>query len=209
MSNLATVFPPPPFYYEAFTEANWERAQNLDGEEPGEDLEYLVPPPPPETPTYRGFGSIWNTEEKLVPLKEAGVEQLYEDLGANNENLVPELKKLLKSVLVNFVTLIGIMSTDPEQFPAKVDDLRVLFINIHHLLNLYRPHQSRESLVLLMTEQIAARRREIAEMKASNSEIEQRIKTLVEHLPNLTQMEPTEKPESEWDQFDLEVDKLP
>lgn len=207
MSNLATVYPPPPYYYEAFTEENWEHAQKLEEGEQSEALEFLVPPPAPSTATYRGFGSIWNTEEKLVPLNEAGVTQLYGDLGPNNENLVPELKRLLKSVLVNFVTLVGVMSMAPEQFPAKVDDLRTLFINIHHLLNLYRPHQSRESLVLLMTEQLETKRREIADMRESNREIEQRIKKLVEQLPNLTQLETSEKRSSDWQRFGLDLDK--
>lgn len=79
------------------------------------------------------------------------------------------------------------MSVNPEQVPAsllrleidrltpqtqyeeKVGDLRTLFINFHHLLNEYRPHQARESLILMMQDQLDKSREEtkaIGEMKA-------------------------------------------
>lgn len=54
----------------------------------------------------------------------------------------------------------GILSTNPEQYAEKLQDLRTLFINFHHLLNEYRPHQAREQVILLMENEVARVRSE-------------------------------------------------
>jgi mediator of RNA polymerase II transcription subunit 7 len=74
------------------------------------------------------------------------------------------LLKISKSLLLNFLEFVGILSVCPEQFASKLDDLRNLFINAHHLLNLYRPHQARESLIMMMEDQLERTREEIKEM---------------------------------------------
>jgi hypothetical protein len=33
------------------------------------------------------------------------------------------------------------MGVDPAGWVDKIDDLRITFVNMHHLLNEYRPHQ--------------------------------------------------------------------
>ena len=66
----------------------------------------------------------------------------------------------------------------PEQFESKAEDLRNLFINAHHLLNLYRPHQARESLIMIMEEQLDRTREEIREMDKVKAEIEGTLEQL-------------------------------
>lgn len=73
---------------------------------------------------------------------------------------------------MNFLEFVGILSISPEQFESKVEDIRNLFINAHHLLNLYRPHQSRESLITMMEEQLERTKDEIQQMDKLKTEIE-------------------------------------
>lgn len=46
------------------------------------------------------------------------------------------------------------LSVNPTQGPEKVEHLQQLFYNVHDLINRYRPHQARESLILTMEEQV-------------------------------------------------------
>ena len=121
----------------------------------------------------------------LPSLKEQGIEQLYPSSPAPEKtddeshskpaqplNHAYYLFKISKSLLLNFLEFIGILSVSPEQFEPKVEDLRNLFINAHHLLNLYRPHQARESLIMMMEEQLDRTREEIRIMDRVKAEIE-------------------------------------
>ena len=51
-------------------------------------------------------------------------------------------------------------------------DLRTLFINFHHLLNEYRPHQARESLILMMRDQLERSRKETEGILKMKEEVE-------------------------------------
>lgn len=123
-------------------------------------------------------------------MKDQGIEQLYPspptagtDTGSHSKPSQPlnhayYLLKISKSLLLNFLEFIGILSICPEQFEPKVEDLRNLIINAHHLLNLYRPHQARESLILLMEEQLNRTKEEIDQMDKTKGEIESFLEQL-------------------------------
>lgn len=107
-----------------------------------------------------------------------GIEQLYTppatptDTSGKHSSRALILKRLAKSLLLNFLELVGIMSVNPEQYAEKVQDIRVLFINFHHLLNEYRPHQARESLILMMQDQLDKSRAETAGILAMKEKVE-------------------------------------
>lgn len=63
-----------------------------------------------------------------------------------------ELRKLNHSLLVNFLDLLDLLVRFPDspRRAEKVEDLSLLFIHIHHLLNEFRPHQARETLRVML-----------------------------------------------------------
>lgn len=63
-----------------------------------------------------------------------------------------ELKKLNHSILVNFMDLLDILIKCPDSTKRsdKIEDLKLLFINIHHLINEFRPHQARETVRVML-----------------------------------------------------------
>ncbi|OJJ86245.1 mediator complex subunit MED7 [Aspergillus glaucus CBS 516.65] len=156
------------------------------------ELRYLVPPEIPTTGHYSVFGELQNLSTALPSLKEQGIEQLYPSSPSPTEEAAPDspskpsqpfnhayyLLKISKSLLLNFLEFVGVLSVAPEQFESKVEDLRNLFINAHHLLNLYRPHQARESLIMMMEEQLDRTREEIREMDKVKADIEGTLEQL-------------------------------
>ncbi|OJJ43949.1 hypothetical protein ASPZODRAFT_18727 [Penicilliopsis zonata CBS 506.65] len=152
------------------------RALDLPGE-----LRFLAPPAVPTSGHYSVFGELQSLSTVFPSLQEQGIEQLYPspptDADSASKPTPPlnhayYLLKISKSLLLNFLEFVGVLSVAPEQFQAKVEDLRNLFINAHHLLNLYRPHQARESLIMMMEEQLERTREEIKEMDRVKLEIE-------------------------------------
>jgi mediator of RNA polymerase II transcription subunit 7 len=119
--------------------------------------------------------------EGLPSLTEQGIDQLYtppSTPSANGTTISTHsdraivLKRIAKSLLLNFLELMGIMSVNPEQYMEKIQDLRTLFINFHHLLNEYRPHQARESLIMMMEEQLERCRAETEGIERMKGKVE-------------------------------------
>ncbi|KAH1946711.1 Mediator of RNA polymerase II transcription subunit 7 [Aspergillus fumigatus] len=146
------------------------------------ELRFLVPPEIPKSGQYSVFGELQSLSTTLPSLQEQGIEQLYPSTPTETDPDKPSqpsrpfnhayyLLKISKSLLLNFLEFVGILSIAPEQFQSKVEDLRNLFINAHHLLNLYRPHQARESLIMMMEEQLNRSREEIQQMDKMHAEI--------------------------------------
>ncbi|GME77616.1 unnamed protein product [[Candida] boidinii] len=199
---VSSLYPPPPPYITFFTEDNHERLGELrrEGKTDEEiskirDIKFLVPPSPPDRPNYRSFGDMWNFQDKPVSLEESGVPQLYEsnnnvksDSGDTEETeeevftteRINELKKMTKSLLLNFLEFIGIISKNPTYAQEKIENIRVILINIHHLLNSYRLHQSRESLILKFEQKISEDLKSIKKINDTCDLMEKQIKRLVQ-----------------------------
>ncbi|KAJ5325486.1 hypothetical protein MYU51_000179 [Penicillium brevicompactum] len=163
----------------------WSAADLRSLELPSE-LRYLVPPDIPEG-QYSVFGELQALSTALPSLKEQGIDQLYPEPSAPTAdqdsqpsplNHAYYLLKISKSLLLNFLEFVGTLSVSPEQFESKVQDLRNLFINAHHLLNLYRPHQARESLIMMMEDQLNHSREEIKQMDKVKADVESLLEQL-------------------------------
>ncbi|CAK9437976.1 uncharacterized protein LODBEIA_P23540 [Lodderomyces beijingensis] len=202
MSNeddlISSLYPPPPPFVKFFTEENlaklqeWKDQQSQQQQEedpddkkdgssvPPKELQFLVPPAKPAGTQYRGYGNIWSFEDKLPNLKDTQWTQLYQDdASLTSESKIQELHKIMDSLLLNFLDLVGLLSVDPGKFEPKIQDISLLLINFNHLLNTYRPHQSRESLIMLLKKQIGDKQREIEEVDRVCGDVRSKIKSLV------------------------------
>lgn len=95
------------------------------------------------------FGQTFNAEDHIIrPLEMQGLRRLY----PQNYDPKRELKKMNHSLLVNFLDLLDILIKCPDspKRAEKIDDLNLLFIHMHHLINEFRPHQARETLRVMM-----------------------------------------------------------
>lgn len=81
-------------------------------------------------------------------MESLNIRQLYQT-GADRRH---ELKRLTRSIVAAFLDLLEILIRNPgsEERVAKIEDLRLLLFNTHHLINEYRPQQARETLQLML-----------------------------------------------------------
>ncbi|KAK1826827.1 mediator of RNA polymerase II transcription subunit 7 [Podospora conica] len=187
-ARVTALFPDPPQFWKAFTPANLSRFESLKQDyidqhnlDPNtvvripdvpEDLIYLQPPPEPDDQKWRLFSEPLSLTDELQDLEAAGIQRLAPPtlLDANKDgkhgDRAFELKKISKSLLLNFLELVGIMGHNPSLGEQKVTDIKTLFLNFHHILNEYRPHQAREQLIELMQDQLDGKHAETAAIRA-------------------------------------------
>ncbi|EEY23895.1 mediator of RNA polymerase II transcription subunit 7 [Verticillium alfalfae VaMs.102] len=183
----SSAFPNPPLFWKDFTPENITRIAELRAtraEETSTDLKdlpirtsaipdeliNLQPPAEPSTGTWRVLGGQYSLDDKLPSLEEVNIKRLAsahnDERDGKHLDRAFELKRMAKSLLLNFLELVGVMSITPEDSTAKVDDLRTLLMNFHHVLNEYRPHQARESGIALMQSHLDRTRAETAAIRA-------------------------------------------
>ncbi|XP_013789781.1 mediator of RNA polymerase II transcription subunit 7-like [Limulus polyphemus] len=139
MSEPAQVssFPLPPLQF-----VNWYTDENIErGRAPS--------PPKPVLDSYTMFGVHLQTDDVIIrPLESQGIRRLY----PQNYDNKRELKKLNHSILVNFLDLLDILIRCPDtsKREEKQDDIKLLFIHMHHLINEYRPYQARDTLRVML-----------------------------------------------------------
>lgn len=102
---------------------------------------------------------------RLVPSASQSTPAAHTSTDANRERAL-NLKRLAKSVLLNFLELIGAASINPEGILDKAADIQTILFNMHHGINEYRPHQARESLIQTMQTRLDQIRAETAAVNA-------------------------------------------
>ncbi|MES1905184.1 MAG: Mediator of RNA polymerase II transcription subunit 7, partial [Paramarteilia canceri] len=133
---------------------------------------------------YTIFGKMYNKNDIFIKsLQSQNIQDLLE---GEDVDIKKKLKIILSSILFNFTDLIGILVDNPthEMRVRKLNDLHILFINMHHVINLFRPHQAIETLKHSMKRKISENmtkteqlkqlvekyKCELEEMKSSNYE---------------------------------------
>ncbi len=112
---------------------------------------------------YELFGvyvnGIDHSEPIIRPLATQQIQRVY----TRPDDYKGELKKLCFAILTNYLDLLQIVSrstltVSPDSGSIslreqKLNEIELLFINIHHLINELRPHQARETLRVILEEQ--------------------------------------------------------
>ncbi|KAL9692113.1 hypothetical protein quinque_016392 [Culex quinquefasciatus] len=131
-------------------------------------------PPPPIQDSYTMFGNPFSNDDNIIrPLEAQGFKRLY----PQHFDRRKELKKLNHSLLVNFLDLIDLL----------IEDLSLLFVHIHHLLNEFRPHQARETLRVMMELQKRQRIETTQRFQNHLEKVREMVKAAFASLPDLTE----------------------
>ena len=113
-----------------------------------------------------------------------GFKRLYSSKDIDRKK---ELRKLNHSVLVNFLDLIDLLIKCPESTKRdeKIEDINLLFIHMHHLINEFRPHQARETLRVMLMVQRRKRTQFTVKFKEQLEKVESIIQEAIENLPEV------------------------
>ncbi|KAL7622153.1 Mediator of RNA polymerase II transcription subunit 7 [Parahypoxylon ruwenzoriense] len=180
-AQVSSTWPPPPPFWEAFTPENLARIDELRKQHAERDgvndaskirlhdlpreLRNLQPPLEPADGEWRVFGDKYRLVDELPKLEDMQIRRLFpnpedRDRDGKHFDRALILKRLAKSLLLNFLELMDLFATSPEAAAEKITDIRDMLINFHHLINEYRPHQARESLISMMQAQLDRTRAE-------------------------------------------------
>ncbi|KAH7484197.1 hypothetical protein PRIC1_003500 [Phytophthora ramorum] len=160
--EIVSEFPAPPKFFALYA----------DGVESG------PAPPEPMEPTYHMFGSPYSTQD-VVPDLLPG-KKLYAPAGEEGDEDAPvdykaEMKKINRSLLANFVELVDVLIKKPAMFNEKLDDVELLFLNMHNLINSFRPHQARETVIQMLKTQVQERRDAARDIRRTIDESRQAV----------------------------------
>ncbi|MFH4974378.1 hypothetical protein AB6A40_001087 [Gnathostoma spinigerum] len=175
-SQIVSPLPQPPEYAKQYTDENIERK--------------CVLPPPPVPTEFTVFGEEYNLDEEMIrSLQAQKMQQLYSSAG----DWRSELKKLNRSTVAAFLDLLDILIRCPDhpERLEKLNNLRLLFINMHHLINEYRPLQARDTLQLMLKQQISSIESVIERFRLHLKAGREALKQCIDEIPTVPDIPPT------------------
>eukprot|EP00050_Salpingoeca_kvevrii_P017912 m.69222 g.69222 ORF g.69222 m.69222 type:complete len:245 (-) comp7797_c0_seq2:95-829(-) len=149
-----SAFPPPPAYFAQYTaEATADSAARL-----------LQPPAIPAEP-HSVFGIVTDENAPLLPsLEDQQQVRLY--AAGDDIDHVAELHKLNRMLVGKFIELNDTLSDRPDDATrdTMLQRIHEIFINMHHLMNEFRPHQGHETVRAMLESQARKRLDLVAEI---------------------------------------------
>ncbi|KAK3446883.1 hypothetical protein EUGRSUZ_A02508 [Eucalyptus grandis] len=159
---MATAtYPPPPPYYRLYKDY-------------AQDPQSAPEPPAPVEGTYTCFGGTYTTDDVLPSLEEQGVRQLYPK--GPNIDFKKELRSLNRELQLHLLELADVLVERPSQYARRVEEISLIFKNLHHLLNSLRPHQARATLIHILELQIQQRKQAVEDIKRRREEVQRLLK---------------------------------
>ncbi|KAI3677018.1 hypothetical protein L1987_86636 [Smallanthus sonchifolius] len=156
-----STYPPPPPYYRLYKDYE-------------QDPSSAPEPPPPIQGTYLLYGSSYTTDDVLPSLEDQGVRQLYPK--DPNLDFKKELRSLNRELQLHILELADVLIERPSQYARRVEDISLIFKNLHHLLNSLRPHQARATLIHILELQIQRRKQAVEDIKRRREEAQRLLK---------------------------------
>ncbi|CAN1306957.1 Mediator of RNA polymerase II transcription subunit 7b [Linum perenne] len=133
------------------------------------------PPPPPYYRLYKDY--LQNP--KSAPEPPPPVEGTYVCYGGN---YTKELRSLNRELQLHILELADVLVERPSQYARRVEEISLIFKNLHHLLNSLRPHQARATLIHILELQIERRKQAVEDIKRRREEAQKLLKEAVETL---------------------------
>lgn len=161
------------------------------------ELRYLIPPEPPaDDQEFKVFGDVAKAEgadsfSKTMDwisrslasdftIVDWQYEQLYPSTSSSQSSAASVdrqryLFRFLRSILIAYIELLGIIAANPtsEQKDKKLKDILTMVTNMHALINEYRPHQARETLIREMERQVERKKKEIEGVKKMQARVQE------------------------------------
>ncbi|KAF2398921.1 MED7-domain-containing protein [Trichodelitschia bisporula] len=102
-------------------------------------------------------------------------------------------------MLLSFLELVGVMGLNPPLVSQKLEHLTTLYLNAHHLINEYRPHQARETLITMLEEQVQRKRAEVEGVRRLAGRVEQLMGELGREAAAVNEGGEEKKEEGRWE----------
>ncbi|KAL0489316.1 mediator of RNA polymerase II transcription subunit 7 [Acrasis kona] len=169
-AQFVDVYPPPPIYYRLYGATS--------------NVEPPLPPKPIENDSFQSFGQTLSVKDIIARPSDHNVKELFQEADQKTHvDRIRELKKMNRSLLFNYLELLNLLIESPTAkieedkelaiitetpeapfqqtkkfaWEVKINQIQLIMINISYLLNSYRPHQSREQLIVILKEQLNRR----------------------------------------------------
>ncbi|XP_049849282.1 uncharacterized protein LOC126318331 [Schistocerca gregaria] len=101
-----------------------------------------------ERPLYQTYKSQLEFNEKLLA-------EMSLDLTVETD--IRSFKRLNRMLLTEFLELVNVLIHKPAEWENNVNRIKFIIFNLHHLLNAYRPHECRETIISILEKQIERR----------------------------------------------------
>ncbi|PWA78748.1 hypothetical protein CTI12_AA212300 [Artemisia annua] len=104
------------------------------------------------------------TDDVLPTLEDQGVRQLYPK--GPNVGIFQKGIELNREMQLHILELADVLIERPSQYARRVEDISLIFKNLHHLLNSLRPHQARATLIHILELQLQRQKQDVEDIKS-------------------------------------------